>query len=611
VRGRRRFWALLGVVLALAALGVFSQFHAVRAGRQALAAKAALLRAEERLGSQELEPARAELTLAKLSLVRMKDELDALGPVLPVARFIPIVRSQVLAVETFQSAGTTLADAGLNLSDAVQKTLDTTKGGAPLSGVLDNLRGINESLASGAASVRSALREVNKLEGKWLVGPIGGARDDLLERLPRYERQATSTADGVDALIRFVGGEGPRRYLFLSQNPDEIRPTGGFIGTYGLLSATPGNLDLERFEPIGGFRERHPTSFVPGGETRSPFRFASPPTPQTLANVNSVADFAQAGKLAADLWNGAGEPPVDGVVSFTPAFLARILGVLGAVEVEDYGETVDQENLIERFTFYTAQLELASQNDAARKGFLSSLAEVVMRKLLAAPSSQWQAIGEAVGQGFAAREAMAWSSDQVVQATLARRGWDGVLPTVSGDFFYNGEFAYAAKIDRGLQRTFDHHVLLRADGSGRVTTTMRLTNTRGPSPALNPGSLAYITIYGPQGAVLHPSSDPPVSEEPAIAGHPAAGWFLNAPPRGTVSLKVAWEVKDLTRKGPNGTREYTLTWLKVPDHSGDAVNLRVDLPEGWRWAGDPPPSGIELTEDIEASWVMTRSRPFS
>ena len=593
----------------LAALGAFSVFHAAKAGRQALAAKAALLRAEEHIGARDLDPARVELVAAKQSLARMKDELDALGPLLPVARLIPLVRSQVVAVETFQSAGTTLSDAGLRLSDAVQKVLDTTKGGAPLSGVLDNLKGINESLASGAASVRQALKEVNGLKGKWLIGPIAGARDQLLARLPRYERDATSTADGIDALIRFVGGDGPRRYLFLSQNPDEVRPTGGFIGTYGLLTATPGNLTLDRFEPIGKFRERHPDAVVPGGTSRSPFRFANPPAPQTLANTNSVADFAQAGKLAADLWNAVGEPHVDGVVSFTPAFLARILGVLGPVNVADYGETVDQNNIIDRFTFYTAQLELNPQADTARKGFLSSLAEVVMQQLLAAPSTKWQAIGEAIGQGFGAREAMAWSSDPKVAATLARRGWDGVLPDVGGDFFYNSEFAYAAKIDRGLQRTFDHHVELHADGSGRVTTRMTLTNTRDLG-ALNPGSLAYVTFYGPKGGVLNPLSDPPIAQEPALAGHPGVGYFLNASPHTSVSVKVVWDVKDLVRKGPNGAREYSLRWLKIPDHSGDLVNLHVDIPKDWRWKGDPPPARIDLTNDIRSTWKLTSFAPF-
>ena len=41
------------------------------------------------------------------------------------------------------------------------------------------------------------------------------------------------------------------------------------------------------------------------------------------------------------------------MVSFTPAFLARILQVLGPVPVESFDETVTADNLIERLDYYT------------------------------------------------------------------------------------------------------------------------------------------------------------------------------------------------------------------------------------------------------------------
>jgi hypothetical protein len=542
---------------------------------------------------------------ARTSLTQMKHELDALGPVLPVSKLIPIVRSQVIAVQTIQQAGTMLSDAGLRLADATQRALDSYQQGTPISQALASLRTINESLASGATSVQQATKKVDKLKGKWLVGPIGSARDDLLTRLPHYSERATSAEDGLNALLEFAGGNGPRRYLFLSQNPDEIRPTGGFIGTYGIISAGD-QLSLESFQDIRVFENAHPTATVPGGQDRSPFRFASIPFPQTLANVNSTPDFALAGKEAVDLWNGSGEQHVDGALSFTPAFLARLLGVLGPVDVADYGEHVDQSNLIDRFNFYTQEQARNTIPNTTRKEFVAALAEVVMQRLLAAPSGQWQALAQAVGQGFAARDAMAWSSDQQVQAALANRHWDGSLPKATGDFFYNAEFAYLAKSDRGLQRTFDHHVEVHPDGSARITTTMTISNTRPADPVINTGSLAYITMYGPNDATLDPASTKPQSTEPAMAGHPAAGWFLNAPPLGKASMTVVWDAKDIVRKGPNGTRLYSLTWLRVPDHTGDAVNLTVDLPSGWSWAGDAaPPSHIDLTQDVASTWRIS------
>jgi hypothetical protein len=46
--------------------------------------------------------------------------------------------------------------------------------------------------------------------------------------------------------------------------------------------------------------------------------------------------------------------------------------------------------------------------------------------------------------------------------------------------------------------------------------------------------------------------------------------------------------------------------LRVPDHTGDAVNLTVDLPSGWSWAGDAaPPSHIDLTQDVASTWRIS------
>ena len=586
-------------------MGAFGVIVAAGAGRHARDAKAALLRAEQQLSARELDPARQELATARSSLQEMRSQLDKLGPLLPIAKIVPVVRSQVIAVETFQKAGVTLTDGGLRLADAAQETLASTQGDTPVAKALASMRTINGSLGIGSSSVQSALAMVDDLKGRWLLGPIADARDDLLERLPRYAEQVRTTAAGLDALIRFAGGEGPRRYLFLSQNPDEIRPTGGFIGTYGVMSASQDSLRFDDFAPIARFRDRYTSAVVPPAEAGSPFRFITPPIPQSIANVNNTADFRKAAQLAMRLWNGV-EEPVDGVVSFTPGFLTRLLAVLGPVRVDEYGETINADNLIGRFAFYTEQLEEDPNRDDTRKGFIGALAQVVLQRLLETPSNKWLPLAGAVGDGFAAREAMAWSTDEVVAGVLAERLWDGVLPETGGDFFYTGEFSYASKVARSVTREFDHHVELRADGSARITTIMTMRNPQPGSDFLNPGQLSYVTWYGPSGGVLDPASDPPMAPEPEVAGHPAHGWFLSALPRSQVTLKAVWEVDDLVSRGPDGTRLYRLWWVGVPDHSGDVLNLQVDLPEGWRWKGEPPPARVGLDEDFRGSWSFER-----
>jgi hypothetical protein len=230
-----------------------------------------------------------------------------------------------------------------------------------------------------------------------------------------------------------------------------------------------------------------------------------------------------------------------------------------------------------------------------------------MHKLLDAPASQWGPLGQAMGQAFDARQALAWSADPAVAATLAQRHWDGAFPAPAGDFAYNAEFEYVAKNGRGLRRSYDHHVSINPDGSGRTTTTVTITNTEPPDPFGNASSLAYVTVYGPAGAVLDQgASDAFGFKEPTLAGHPAQGWFRAAPPSGgQVTLTVTWDVPAIATPGPNGVRSYDLAWRHLADHTGDTVHLSFDLPAGWSWRNGAPPAQFSLDQDFSGSWAIS------
>jgi hypothetical protein len=587
-------------------LAGFSVLHVRAAASAAERGKAALTRAEASLSKRSLGDARAELAAAEVAFVDAQSEIGALGRVASVARRIPVVRNQMKAVDTFAAAGLSLSRAAQPLVDAADTLINPADEATPISAAMDALRTTQASLAPAVAAISQASDNVVLLKGTFLLGPLARARDDLVTRLPRIKARAESAGDGLSALMAFAGESGPKRYLFLSQNPDEIRPTGGFIGTYGVLTAENGRLSLERYDAIEEWTKSHPNVSVPPTEAGSPFRFHNPPLRRTLSNVNSTPDWPQAAALAANLWKAANEAPVDGVISFTPAFMGRILSVVGAVQVPAYEETVSAANMNERLEFHTH--ELPPPPGTHRKDFVAALAEAVMQKLLEAPASQWEPLGRAMGESFDAREALAWSADPVVAGVLAERRWDGAFPAHKGDFFYNSEFAYISKNGRGLRRTYDHHVALRPDGGARVTTDITITNTE-PPDELNNSSLAYLTVYGPDGATLdQAASDPFGFLEPSIAGHPATGWFKAAAPAGgQVTLKVVWDVPRLLERQDGDEWDYDLLWMHAPDHTGDVVNLRFDLPPGWRWAGDPPPAQLSLDKQVKGTWRLVGS----
>jgi hypothetical protein len=477
-----------------------------------------------------------------------------------------------------------------------------------VSGALTSLREVHAALERGLAALDASIDDVAALNGYRLIGPLASARKDLVTRLPDARLRAARAEAGVQAFLAFAGDDGPRRYLVFSQNPDELRPTGGFLGTYGVLTSSAADgLKIERYDGIESWihAPEHAGAKVSSAEAPIVFSMTNPPSYQNLSNVNATADWPTGARLAADLWAKGGEPPVDGVLSFTPDFLARMLRVIGPVEVPGFGETVTADNLIERADFYTHQEPPDPGVAGGRKRFVSEVVRIVLGRLLDAPASSWRELARAAAQGFDAREAMAWSKEPAVQPVLTGLAWDGAFHGADGDLAASSEFEFAAKNGRGLRRTFDHHVVLHADGSARVTTAVTVANTKPFDPGYNIDSLSYVVAYGPRGGVLADGTDEVDATEPLLDGHPSASWLMAAPPLGQDRRTAVWDVPSLATRQKDGTFVYRLTWRAIPAHAGDVVNLRVELPAGWRWE-HAPPTTLQASSDFVRSFSYRR-----
>jgi hypothetical protein len=584
--------------------GILGLIRAERAAHAAVLGKRALLAAETDLEAHNIPATRQDLARASSAFAQVHREIGALGPLRVVAEYTPLLRVQLHGAQTYADAGVLLTNGATSVTNAAAQVVNPPDRHIPLSDALQSLRQIRSALEQGINDIDDANGLVMRLNGKRLLGPLDSARRQLARELPVVQRRAVSADQGLAALIDFAGGNGPRRYLVLSQNPDEPRPTGGYIGTYGVISAASGHISLERYASIESWYGSHPATDVPADQAPTAFRIPDPPVHQTLANVNATADWPTGAELARKMWLEGGEQQADGVAAITPEFLSKILGVLGPVAVPGYPGTVTASNVVDRVDFYTHVDVAPGSTD--RKEFIVELARVAMQELLGAPASSWDPLGRVVATAFNRHEIMAFSSEPAVEQTLSARGWDGRLPAVSGDFFYDGEFAYASKNGRGLHRTFHHVVHLAPDGSGTVTTTATIADTEPPSMtgSFNINSLSYLTFYGPSGAHLVSSSLAPDASEPPLSGHPALGWDLAAPPLGQTSVTFTWFVPHLATREADGSWRYQLWWMHLPDHVGDSLYLTVVTPPGWRWDGPAPPSTASLDQDLVGSWQL-------
>ena len=117
--------------------------------------------------------------------------------------------------------------------------------------------------------------------------------------------ELTAAADqGARLLPPVLGADGPRRYLLVSQNPAELRATGGMIGAYAVLQAEGGRIRMTAPGSSAGLRPFDPPLRIDPQVrqlwTDLPGRYP--------ADVNLVPDFPTAA-ASTGRWSAGGPGP--------------------------------------------------------------------------------------------------------------------------------------------------------------------------------------------------------------------------------------------------------------------------------------------------------------
>ncbi len=153
----------------------------------------------------------------------------------------------------------------------------------------------------------------------------------------------------VNLLPEFLGVDGKeRKYMILFQNESELRPTGGFIGSYGLITFKGGKLTEFKIKDVyeaDGQLEGH---VEPPWEIKSHLNEAN----WYMRDANWKADFVKTGADIQWFLEKETGQKVDGIIGIDLAVAKSMLGVIGEVHVPDFDEKISADNLYEQAEFY-------------------------------------------------------------------------------------------------------------------------------------------------------------------------------------------------------------------------------------------------------------------
>lgn len=391
--------------------------------------------------------------------------------------------------------------------------------GAELSSVLDSVDGAfsDQRVLSGEsglfltlldrneAPVGRALDEVRLAEDSFSrVNPSDIPEENLAsfrtlqEKLPVIRSLLEGLHDHDILLRDLLGENGPRLYLFLFQNNTELRPTGGFIGSYGFLNVSHG--EVRNFFVNG--------IFDPDGQLKVN---VVPPKPiqkvsaaWSLHDSNWYPDFPTSAEKAIYFYEKTGGPTVDGVITLTPTVIVDLLKVTGPIEMPEYGVTIDADNFIPAIQ---EEVEVKYDKEENKpKKILSDLAPILLDRLLHSEGKAkiFQAV-EALTEGLNERHILLYSRNEELERLVKSSGWGGeMLPTDKDYLSVVHSNLNGYKTDGIIDETIVHTADIGADGT--VTDTVRITRRHNGGSSRydwwNKVNSDYLRVYVPEGSEL-------------------------------------------------------------------------------------------------------------
>ena len=162
----------------------------------------------------------------------------------------------------------------------------------------------------------------------------------MVGRIDAYGPLLDSYLTASARLPAILGWDGPRRYLVLTQNPAELRPTGGYTGSYGIIAFDKGQITERVFRDIFLLDLPWDYPFIEAPTELTNY-LLGPTQPWQLADANWSPDFPTSAQDAIRLYeNESGDTQIDGVLGITTYTIDELLKVTGPITVPEYGATI-------------------------------------------------------------------------------------------------------------------------------------------------------------------------------------------------------------------------------------------------------------------------------
>lgn len=417
-------------------------------------------------------------------------------------------------------------------------------------------------------------------------------------------------------LPKVTAYEGEKSYLFLLQNNMELRPGGGFIGSFAKVDFAGGKLKKLLVNDIYAIDGMLKTHVEPPQEIKEDLGQKD----YFLRDSNWEADFPTNAKQAEWFFTKETGESVDGVMALDVSAMEQLLEVVGPLSLADYDETISAENLFERsITHSEVSFFPGSQ---AKRNFLTSLANELFNKIFFLPKQNWPGIVSALGQSLEEKHISIYLDDPTLFSYLVSENWANSLPRVADqtDSLSNklSDVMIAVEANLGankanyyLDRSYNLETVLGKEGEVRHRLRITYVN-KSPSDVWPGGKYKNrFRIYLPFGTKLSRAlwGEANLTKDvtPFVDfGRSGYSMLLELEPKEQKSLVLDYEISEKL-KFVSGQATYRLDIVKQAGTLTDPFEWRLVYPLNYRLASS---AGEDQSQEVNISTDLSKDRSF-
>ncbi|MBI4991806.1 MAG: DUF4012 domain-containing protein [Candidatus Harrisonbacteria bacterium] len=372
----------------------------------------------------------------------------------------------------------------------------------PVRGTIENLSIASERARTIAENLNSILKSSSSLitnnRGQELIKILKQISSDLtlLGNLgPEFKNQVTSlssltpelsslsglleknyiplslniyrTRDFLDGLIALLEYPGDKHILLIFQNQTEMRPAGGFIGSYGDLTINRGNLKDVKVDDIYNADRQLNLKLIPPLELRGITKTWG------ARDANWFFDFPTSARKVTELLEQADLHYLngirfDGAIAINTKVLGTLIDSAGPIRLANYNLTLNRQNFLQELQ-YEVEAGRDKKPGQNPKKILSALTPLLLEKLNNLSETQKDVLVEKIKNHFLEKDIMIYFKDFDLQNFVENLGVAGEVAHLprnfSGDYLaiVNSNIA-AGKTDAFIDQKIKLQSQISAEG---------------------------------------------------------------------------------------------------------------------------------------------------